>query len=76
MLCGEEFKSIKEASIWYGISVSVLKYRIKAHGPNWIHLFDQPMHYKHDQNFYLEQQKGQIMLLGQTYKSIQEYNFN
>lgn len=70
MLCGEEFKSIKEASIWYGISVSVLKYRIKMHGPNWIHLFDQPMHYKHDQNFYHKQQKGQIMLLGQTYKSI------
>ena len=65
MLCGEEFKSIKEASIWYGISVSVLKSRIKAHGPNWIHLFDKPIHYN-------KQRKGQIMLLGQTYKSISD----
>lgn len=70
ILCGEDFKSIKEASIWYGISVSVLKYRIKAHGPNWIHLFDKPMHYKHHQNLYHKQHNGQITLLGQTYKDI------
>lgn len=63
MLCGEEFKNIKEASIWYGISVSVLKSRIKAHGSNWIHLFDKPIHYN-------KQRKDQIILLGQTYKSI------
>lgn len=65
MLCGEEFKSIKEASIWYGISVSVLKSRIKAHGPNWIHLFDEPIHYN-------KQRKDQIVLLDQTYKSISD----
>lgn len=65
MLCGEEFKSVKEASIWYGISVSVLKSRIKAHGSNWIHLFDEPIHYN-------KQRKDQIMLLGQTYKSISD----
>lgn len=65
MLCGEEFKSVKEASIWYGISVSVLKSRIKAHGSNWIHLFDEPTHYN-------KQHKDQIMLLGQTYKSISD----
>lgn len=70
ILCGEEFKSIKEASIWYSISISVLKSRIKAHGPNWIHLFDKPRHYKHSQNFYHKQHKSQITLLGQTYKSI------
>lgn len=72
MLCGEEFKSVKEASIWYGISVSVLKSRIKTHGPNWIHLFDKPIHYKHHQNFQHKQRKDQIILLGQAYKSISD----